>query len=98
MSSIKSFKYRLWQTDKPLLSKYDGWRKQSELLALSKQAKTKLEWFIYYHTKGNKSVAVITRYFGVSKSTFYKWFSVFDPSNLKSLEESSRAPHKRKMV
>lgn len=81
-----------WGKQHVLLSKYDRWRKQAELLKLSKKAKQKLEWFIYYYTKGKESVATTIRYFGISKSVFYKWKAVFDPVNLKALEEGSRAP------
>jgi transposase InsO family protein len=80
----------LWK-DWSLLDKYDRWRKQALVLKLSKKARTKLEWFIYYH-KGQKSAAVTSRYFGITRKTFYKWLAVFDPVNLKALEEGSRAP------
>ena len=94
--NIKEYKYQLWQSEKPLLNKYDRWRKQAKLLTLSKKAKQKLEWFIYYYSKSNSKALVTCRYFGISKSVFYKWFSVFDETNLKALEESSRAPiHRR---
>ena len=87
-----SFKLKpLWK-DKTLLNKYERWRKQGELLNLSKKAKLKLEWFIYYYTKGRTSVATTARYFGTTRKTFYKWFAIFDPINLRALEESSRAP------
>lgn len=88
--------YRLWQVDRPLLNKYDRWRKQAELLKLSKKARQKLEWFIYYHTKGKESAATTIRYFGISKSVFYKWKAVFDPTNLRALEEGSKAPINRR--
>jgi putative transposase len=92
-----SFKLQpLWK-DRPLLGKYDRWRKMAELLGLSKKAKLKLEWFIYYYTKGQKSAATTARYFGTTRKTFYKWLAVFDETNLKALEEGSRAPiHTRK--
>ena len=80
----------LWK-EWPLLDKYNRWRKQALALKLSKKARTKLEWFIYYH-KGQKSAAVTSRYFGITRKTFYKWLAVFDPVNLKALEEGSRAP------
>lgn len=85
--------YRLpWGKQHELLSKYERWRTQAELLKLSKKARQKLEWFIYYFGKAGKSAATTIRYFGISKAVFYKWLSVFDPANLKALEESSRAP------
>ena len=87
-----SFKLQpLWK-DHILLNKYDRWRKQAKLLKLSKKACQKLEWFVYYYTKGQESAAVTARYFGTTRKTFYKWLSVFDSTNLRALEESSRAP------
>lgn len=86
----------LWKSQS-LMDKYDRWRKMAELLKLSKRAKLKLEWFIYYYTKGHKSAATTARYFGATRKTFYKWLTVFDETNLRALEESSRAPlHTRK--
>jgi hypothetical protein len=84
--------YRLLANPLVLMNKYDRWRKQAELIKLSKRAKAKLEWFIYYHTKANQKALLTCRYFGISKSVFYKWLSVFDPLNLKALEEGSRTP------
>lgn len=81
-----------WGKQHQLIDKYDRWRKQAELLKLSKKACLKLEWFIYYYTKGRESAATTARYFGTTRKTFYKWFAVFDPSNLRALEESNRAP------
>lgn len=84
--------YRLLANPLVLMNKYDRWRKQAELIKLSKRAKTKLEWFIYYYTKANQKALLACRYFGISKSVFYKWLVVFDPLNFKALEEGSRAP------
>ena len=81
----------LWK-DRPLLNKYDRFRQQAKLLKLSRKACLKLEWFIYYYTAGKESAATTARYFGTTRKTFYKWFAVFDPGNLRALEESSRAP------
>jgi hypothetical protein len=88
--------FRLVAADRPLMDKYDRWRKQAELLKLSKKARQKLEWFIYYYTKANKKAAVTIRYFGISKTAFYKWLSVFDETNFRALEEGSRAPQQRR--
>ena len=87
-----------WGRQHELLDKYTRWRKQAEILRLSRRAKQKLEWFIYYHSKASKSVSQTLHYFGISKSVFYKWLSVFDPANLKALEESSRAPINRRDI
>lgn len=94
-----SIKYRLpWGTQHQLLSKYDRWRKQAGILKLSPKAKQKLEWFIYYHTKAHRRAATTARYFGITRKTFYKWLSVFDPTNLRALEEGSRAPITRREI
>jgi putative transposase len=90
--------YRLkWGSQHQLLSPGARLRKQAELLGLSKKAKAKLEWFIFYQEKG-KSATTTIRYFGISKTSFYKWLAVFDPVNLRALEEASRAPLKRRSI
>jgi putative transposase len=85
-----------WGRQHQLLNKYDRWRKQAKLLGLSKKARQKLEWFIYYYSRSQENAARTARYYGMTPKTFYKWLAVFDPSNLKSLEESSRAPITRR--
>jgi transposase InsO family protein len=80
------------------MDKYSRWRQQAKLLGLSKKASQKLEWFIYYHTKARSNARLTCRYFGISKSVFYKWLAVFDETNLRALEEASRAPIKRREI
>ena len=87
-----------WGKQHELLSQAARWRKQAELLKLSRKARQKLEWFIYYYAKARESAATTIRYFGISKSVFYKWLAVFDPINLRALEESSRAPLRRRDI
>jgi transposase InsO family protein len=78
-----------------LLSKYERWRKVAKILKVSKQARQRLEWIIYYQeTGGNASRTA--RYFGMSRKTFHKWLREFDEDNLYSLyrlEDRSRAPY-----
>lgn len=88
--------FKLVAVDRPLMDKYERWRKQAELLRLSKRAKQKLEWFIYYYSKAKEKALVTCRYFGISKTAFYKWLSIFDGTNLRALEEGSRAPVSRR--
>lgn len=57
---------------------------------LSKSARHRLKWFDYYHKCQN--VAQTCRHFGISRKTFYKWKSKYDPYNLYTLEDESRAP------
>ena len=96
MNKPKELRFRLYAQDRPLMNKYDRWRRQAELLKLSKQAKQKLEWFIYYYSKAGEKALTTCRYFGIGKTAFYKWLSVFDETNLKALEEGSRAPVNRR--
>lgn len=76
-----------------LLNKYERWRKVADILKLSKTAKLRLEWIIYYHQDQNTSQTA--RHFGISRKTFYKWFNEFDEDNiytLYNLEDRSKAP------
>ena len=75
-----------------LLSKHQRWKKQADKLKLSREAKNRLNWIIYYETKGNNNVSKTIRYFGIGRSTFYKWFNRFDGINLRTLETRSTAP------
>lgn len=57
---------------------------------LSKEAKKRLKWIDYYlkHKNGRKTC----RYFGISQTTFYKWFYRYQEMGLKGLESLSRKP------
>jgi transposase InsO family protein len=57
---------------------------------LSKNARNRLKWMDYYRQCEN--VAKTCRHFGISRKIFYKWHNVFDPENLFSLEDRSKAP------
>jgi transposase InsO family protein/transposase-like protein len=76
-----------------LLDKYERWRKVAQILKISKVAKLRLEWIIYYHEGHNATET--GRHFGISRKTFYKWFAKFQEDNLYSLyemEDQSKAP------
>lgn len=59
---------------------------------LSDKAQLKLEWIIFYHTKGEKNATNTAKHFGVTRKTIHKWLARFDELNLLTLEEESRAP------
>ena len=85
--------YRLpWGKQHELLDQSERWRKQAEIIGLSKKAKQKLEWFVYYYDKAEENVVLTARYFGITRKTFYKWRAVFDSINLRALEEGNRRP------
>ena len=75
------------------MTKYERWWKQADTLKLSKEAKLRLEWFIYYESFAKKNVSLTCRHFGIAPKTFYKWNNRFDGKNLRLLETESRAPH-----
>ena len=96
MNKLKTFKNE-WPYFKfnqvKLSNKWERLRKTAKVLNLSKSAKQRLEWIIYYHTKANRHASLTGRYYGISRKTFYKWFNQFDETNLRTLENKSRAPH-----
>ena len=80
-----------------LLSKHERWRKMAKLLNLSKQARNKLEWIIYYETKAQRNASLTIRHFGISRKTFYKWYHRFqNGQNFSGLEEKERTPHHKR--
>jgi transposase len=62
---------------------------------LSREAEQRLDWFDYYQAHGRKA-ALTCRYFGISRQTFYRWKRRYDPQNLRTLEEGSHRPHRRR--
>lgn len=62
---------------------------------LSQKARQRLPWFDYYQAHGRQA-ALTCRYFGISRQTFYRWKRRYDPQELKSLEDGSHRPHRRR--
>jgi transposase InsO family protein len=84
-----------WTALKKLQAPFDEathWRKVAKTLKLSKQACNRLEWIIYYHFTSKKNASLTSRHFGISRKLFYAWLNRFDESNLRTLENLSRAP------
>ena len=75
-----------------MLSRHERWLKEANVLNLSKGAKARLGWFIFYEIKAHKNASLVARHFGIAPKTFYKWLRRFNERNLRSLEERSRAP------
>jgi putative transposase len=61
---------------------------------LSKKARMRLRWMDYYRRNGNARLTC--RYYGISPTTFYKWFKRFLKRGLRGLEDLSRAPKVRR--
>ena len=85
----------LLRTPQPriLLDRYSRWRATAKVLGLSKEAKQRLEWVIFYHEKARENGALVCRHFGLHRNTFGKWLRLFREENLRSLETRSRKPH-----
>ena len=85
----------LLRTPQPriLLDRYSRWRATAKVLGLSKEAKQRLEWVIFYHEKARENGALVCRHFGLHRNTFGKWLRLFREENLRSLETRSRNPH-----
>jgi transposase InsO family protein len=89
--TVRKAGYYLVST-RPLLTHHERWRREALLLELSKEAKTRLEWIVYYETTAQKNTSLVARHFGIARKTFYQWFTRFDETNLRTLENRSCAP------
>ena len=74
----------------------DHWRDLAQYWHLSEPAKQRLEWMIFYYSVGKENAIITASYFGISRKTFHKWKTRFNPKVIQSLEEKSRAPIKRR--
>ncbi len=61
---------------------------------LSPEARKRLSWMDYYHKTAN--VSKTTRHFGISRKIFYKWLNRYNPNDLSTLEDLSKAPINRR--
>jgi transposase InsO family protein/transposase-like protein len=57
---------------------------------LSPEARKRLKWMDYYQQSQN--VSKTCRHFDISRKTFYYWRKRYDPHNLFTLEDKSKAP------
>ncbi len=55
-------------------------------------ARIRLRWIEHY--QGSQNVAATCRYFGISRTTFYRWLSRYEKFGEKGLAELTRRPHK----
>ena len=62
---------------------------------LSAQVRRRLKWMDYYEGHGHNA-RLTCRHFDISPQTFYRWRRRYDPGNLRTLENCSRRPHRRR--
>lgn len=84
-------KFPVGHYNKPLRNKYSRWREIGKDI-LSPLAQMHLEWLIFYFTVGKKNASDTASHFSISRKTFHKYLGRFDETDLRSLEERSRAP------
>jgi transposase InsO family protein len=74
-----------------LMNRYERWRKVAKMKKCSRDTLKKIEWIIFYETRGGFNASFTCRHFGIPPKTFYKYLNRFD-GNPVSLEDRSRAP------
>ncbi|HRR95474.1 MAG TPA: integrase core domain-containing protein [Candidatus Ratteibacteria bacterium] len=65
--------------------------KGCEIVHLSKKGKERLKWIKYYKSH-EENASLVSRYYGISRKTFYKWYGRYKLLGLKGLEDMSKAP------
>jgi len=58
---------------------------------ISREAQRRVKWFDYYEANGHNARKTC-RHFDISPDTFYHWKKLYDPQNLKTLEDRSHRP------
>ena len=91
-----SSKPRYFSRRHRFLKEHDRWRKVAELLRLSRAARGRLEWIIFWEKNG-QDASFAARHFGISRKTFHKWISRFEKDFLRGLEDESRRPKRRRL-
>lgn len=77
-----------------LMGRYDRWRQVAKYRKISKAALNRLEWIIYYETKGSYNASLTCRHFGIARKTLYKFLDRFDSADMTTLEDRTCVPHK----
>jgi transposase InsO family protein len=62
-----------------------------QTLTLTKAAKLRLSWMDYYQSHG-QNAALTARYFGISKSCFFKWKRRFNKQGIAGLQDQPKRP------
>lgn len=79
-----------------LRDEHSRWRKIADLQHLSRAARGRLEWIIFWE-KNAHDVALTARHFGIARKTFYHWLPRFEQDFIRGLEERSRTPRRRRI-
>src|SRR3990172_11452296 len=103
MTSVKSKPFHPWayQSSHAGRQYFESdaayWRYWAERLNLSSSARLRLEWMIFYYTVGKRNGSATAKHFGIARQIFVKWKSRFNPHDLISLQDHSKAPKKKRI-
>lgn len=61
---------------------------------LTREARKRLEWMIWYETTGKRNARAACRHFGIAPKVFYFWRKRYSETALKRLEDRSHRPHR----
>jgi transposase InsO family protein len=64
--------------------------------SLSKEALQRLWWIDWYYDH-QKNISLTCRHFGISRATFYRWFTRYDRHNLYTLEDDKQTRRPRQV-
>lgn len=78
-----------------LLDPHTRLRKVADLLRVSRAAKGRLEWIIFWEKNG-KDVSLTARHFGIARKTFYKWLNRFEERFILGLQDKSKVPRRKR--
>jgi transposase InsO family protein len=71
---------------------WNGESLKQEAHRYSSLVKKRLEWIIFYKTRG-ENAAFTARHFGIARKTFFKFRKRFEKQGLKGLADVSKRPH-----
>jgi hypothetical protein len=80
-----------------LRTEHERWRTIAELQHLSRAARGRLEWIIFWE-RHRKDVALTARHFGIARKTFYQWLPRFEKDFLRGLEDTDPTPAKDETI
>ncbi|MGA2666756.1 MAG: integrase core domain-containing protein [Patescibacteria group bacterium] len=82
-----------------LINRHERWKKVAKEQKISREAAKRLEWIIFYETKGEFNAVFTCRHFGIARKTFYKYLNRFNQNPI-SLEDHSKRPFnvRQKMI
>jgi transposase InsO family protein len=100
--NYEELKYRVYSanwgllrtTKQPFADEYERLREAARTCHFSRDARKRLEWFLWCETTGEGNVRATCRHFGIAPKVFYFWRKRFAGHHLLGLEDRSHRPHR----